>query len=504
MAKHPLDPRAQPQRFDYRAGQKGFVWEGIATKVDPGGSPPNRPRDIRNMRLQGGSIITRPDFGGPGTVVPATPIYDPDVFNGSNRPTFDITGGYPGNYVPWFPHWTAELNSVGGTRLWWGSKPPLEYQDPPGVWVATGTGSQYGYIDTDMDPVFNVVGLFNTNDSWAAFIEKYNREVYVADYGSLKKVYQINSQPGLQNGPIDILSEPAVEIIAAFPGFRPTSMLEFQGKLYFLLSDPFTLNNAEIWSWDGFQVVQEYVLADPAAAGSAMKEYKNTLIVTVSGWGSFLELKSGSWSVITPGGGYDSSPLPNCMAAYRDKLYIMDGVDKIWSWDGTTATLEHTISATDAEMGRPGSGIAAVPINAFCCINFNDRLYYGWTDGAVSPNLVTMGCHDLDNEATYQWNDPWVDGSFIDTVPDGPGADGGMTAMGVYRGRIIVAMGQYPTGNSAVYSHFVQNAPYTGWWLWGNSTGGRVLDQGLGPLTNGEVLGNFGTAAPQINYFTTI
>jgi hypothetical protein len=487
VAQRKLDPRARPQRFEYRSGRKGFTWEGIATKPDPGGNPPNFPRDLQNMRLQGGSLITRPPFAGPGTAIPAIRNFNVDTTSsGVYHPDLGFAG-----LSLWTPHWLGELNSVGGTRLWWGSTPPLTYVDPPGEWQFTATGGEYGFIDTDMDPVYNDVGIYQSNDNWAPVIERFNREVYIGDYGSIRKIYQLQAPPGLTDGPVDILSEPADEVMLSFPGFRPTSMLEFEGKLYFCLSDPFTLGNAEIWSWDGFQAVQEYVLSDPAAAGSAMAEYKSTLIVTVPFWGSFLELKSGTWSVKTPGGGFDASPLANSMAVYRDKLYIMDGLDAIWSWDGTTATKEYTITAGFAEMGR--GSVDALPINAFCCVNFNDTLYFGWTDAAVSPNLVSLGRLDLDNDPAYQWKGAWVNGGYIDTVQDEPGFDGAITAMAVYRGRIWLAAGQYPVRNSQMYSHYVQHAPYAGWWLmdWSIDTSGYPFD-GLGPFDN-RVRGGVGS-----------
>lgn len=480
MAQRKLDPRAQAQRFDYRAGVKGFVWEGIATKPDPGASPLNYPRDMRNLRLQGGSIITRPPFAGPGTAIPYVRSLNLGTTSGGTwRPDL---GTYA--YGPWTPHWTGELNSVGGTRLWWGSTPPLEYDQIEGEWVLTATGAQYGYIDTDMDPVYNDVGIYQSNDNWAPVIEKFNREVYIGDYGSIRKIYQLQAPPGLIDGPVDILSEPADEVILSFPGFRPTSMLEFEGKLYFVLSDPFTLGNAEVWSWDGFQAVKEYTLSgESAAAGSAMAEYKSTLIVTVPFWGSFLELKSGTWTKVTPGGTYDASPMANSLAVYRDKLYMMDGLDSVWSWDGVNCVKAYTIVATASEMGRGGGD--AVVINAFCCVNMNDMLYFTWTDAAVSPNLVSMGRLDLDNAVGSQWKGAWVSGGYIDTVQDEIGFDGAITAMAVYRGRIWLCAGQYPVRNSQMYSHYVQHAPYAGWWQMQDSVNysGYPID-GFGPFDN--------------------
>ena len=470
MPKFPQDKKARGGEFEYRSGLKGFVWEGIATKVDPGGSPPNRPRDMRNLRLQGGSIITRPDFLGPGTVVPGQPNFNTGTYTGANRPKM-----WDQTYDQFAAHWTHELNSVGGTRLWWGATPALWWDDPPGQWVALASGGEFGFFDTDMDPVMNKVGVYQSNDNWAPVIERFNNEVYFGDYSSLRKIYQLAAPPGLFDGPVDILSTPSDEIILSFPGFRPTSMLEYNGKLYMMLSDPFTLGNAEIWSWDGFIGVRELVIPNAAPTGSAMAEYKDTLVVTVNDWGSFVYLDAGGWNTVTPGGLYDSSPFANSMAVYRDNLYIMDGIDSVWVWNGTTCTLGYTITATDAEMGRPGSGIAALVINAFCCVNMNDRLYFGWTDAAVDPSLVCLGMLDLDNGVTYQWLPTFVKDSWIESIV---GSGGAMTAMAVHQGRIWTAIGSYPDEGSNIYSHYIQHAPSAGWWQ---------LNIDLGPLITNTI-----------------
>lgn len=103
--------------FEYRAGQGGFVWGGMATKIDPGGSAPDRPRFLENVRVQGGSIISRPDFIGPGAFIPALTLYDPDIeddpdVNPKNRLRLSIE-----DYAQWDPQFAAEFNPVGGTRL---------------------------------------------------------------------------------------------------------------------------------------------------------------------------------------------------------------------------------------------------------------------------------------------------------------------------------------------------------------------------------------------------
>jgi hypothetical protein len=463
MPKKPVQKGGQ--YFEYRNGLGGFSWEGMATKVDPGGNPPNRPRYLGNTRIQGGVITAHPQYTGFGTMVPQARELNPLVQNSSNRPPLGVK-----SVAKWLKHWVGEHNSVGGTRLWWGGYPPLSYGGIPPDWIVDNTGAFLGFLDTDSDPVFNNVAYYPAGDTWTPSVERFNREVYIGDYGKLRKIQLIQPPAGAE--PADILSAPADESIASFPGFRCAVLQEYNGKLYFMLTDPFTLGNGEIWSWDGFQVVQEYVMGSPGAAGAAGALYKNQLVFSVAGYGSIIYYDPASgWGTATVGG-FDSSPFQNSMAQYRDKLYIMDGVDKIYSWDGSALTLAHTISATAVEMGRPG-GNPAIPALAFCCTTLIDRLYYFWTDLELTPNQICLGCLDDKTDPTYQWIDTYQHNIWVTDLGGYPseGGNGCCTALAQYRGRLWAAFGNFPTGNSEIWTHHAQFTPYDGWHLCGGEFG---------------------------------
>lgn len=387
---------------EHRAGLGGFVWEGMATKIDPGGSPPTRPRFLENTRVQGGSIISRPDFAGPGAVIPGITQYNTNVqaipeedgvgqLSPKNRLNFEILGA-----TSWEPAWASEFNSVGGTRLWWGSTPPLIYSPPPDdIWSIGETGAQFGFIDTDCDPVFNRVATYDSDDSWPPCIEKFNTEIFVGDFGCLRKIHLIQPPAGL--APIEVLSQPADVIVLSYPGFRTTAMIEFNGMLWLLLTDPSGATDAEIWSYDGLTAQQETVFTVSGTTGGAMAVYKNELVVTLNGEGLIhIRAADGTWSTETIVG-FDSSPYLNSMVQYRDKLMIMDGVDKIYSYNGAVLALEHTI----APVVDPRTGNVPVPAYAYCCCVLNDIFYYGWTNIDLPvPVLATGG------EINYWGNQP--------------------------------------------------------------------------------------------------
>lgn len=503
MPKYPVNGKY----FEYRNGLGGFAWEGMATKVDPGGTPPNRPRVLRNIRIQGGQIISRPKFHGPGAIIPAKPnvgfnfsLGQPVIPALWDRPYGPVYG-----MTSWSPHWTGEHNSVAGLRLWFGGAPPLSYNPNTQVYTVN-PGGFVGYVDTDSDPWVNTVAIYNTQDAWGPCIEKYNNEVYIGDYGSLRKSYLVLPPPGFE--PAAVLSVPSDEVIVSFPGFRVSQMLEHEGKLYFVLSDPTGATNGFIYSWDGFVATEELALTNPADSGAAIAVYKDTLVVSLSGY-SQIQVRSatGVWTQFTTGG-FDCSPFGNSMVQYGDLLYIMGGDDKIWTWNGSVILLGHTIAVPD----KHGPGNDADPAYAFSCAVLNGRLYYAWSDLWIYNNeplpadkrvQIVLGYVDMDNDALYRYVDDGCSNNSLSTdTADGHGGEisrkggnalGAATAMAQYRGRLWIAAGAYPTGNSILYTHRVQYSPWDGWHEADGDNGPGYFWTGLG-----------GSEAPQIFYMRTI
>jgi hypothetical protein len=111
---------SQGRPFERRSGLEGFAWEGIATKVDPAGSPPNRPRDLVNVRLQAGSIISRPPFHGDGGFIPLLPVHDVEDPDATENPPYAVVDA-----ERWTPHWLGDHGSAAGVRLWMVAEPTV-------------------------------------------------------------------------------------------------------------------------------------------------------------------------------------------------------------------------------------------------------------------------------------------------------------------------------------------------------------------------------------------
>lgn len=423
MARHP----SQGRSFERRNGAEGFVWEGIATKVDPAGNPPNRPRDLVNIRIQGGVLISRPGFQGEGGYIPLCPIHN--VNGGSDldeSPPFDVS-----DVVRWVPHWLGEHNSAAGVRLW--------------LVAETTTANGYGYLmfgDPDSDLGFQVVAtLRQAVANQSIPIEKFNNEIYYGDHGGLRKLYLIPSPEGALTPPIstDVLAD---EVIISYPEYMTGALQEHAGLLFFAATGGPSFGT--IYSWDGLGVTQEFVMAI-VAAGAVMTTYRDTLVVSVrdyagAGQGSLLVRDAtGAWTAHTLAGFQPSSRM-NSMSEYGDLLYIMDGVNKIYTWDGANIALGRTLPA-----GAAG---------AHCCAKLSGRLYYGWSD--VTGGISQLGYVDKDNGAAQRYTDA---GTRLGIVAYTAGAH--IDAMAQYRGRLWLSI--LNGGTQTIYWHSKQFMPFDGW-----------------------------------------
>lgn len=432
----PMKPGARP--FLFRNGGQ-FFWKGMSTRTDLGAQPPDRPRLVLNGRIVGGHIMARPPVK---HAVALVPLGFRDVDNM--------------RYQQWLPTFMTEHHSYNGVRLWWGA--------PAQVLLPGATATDYqgivGFVDTDYDLQWQTIASYTHQTPFTPIVERFANSIYIGDLGALRKVYRV--QPVAQaTGDEGIVRGPSDEVVASYPGFLTTALHGHEGKLYYALADPLGSVNGEIWSWDGQQQVKEYDLTVPGDDGVAMQTYQDSLIVTVRGLGSILKKSlSGAWTTHTVGG-FDSSPYMNSMAELKNKLYIMDGGTKIYSWDGTTLALERTIT----------TGLN--PEGANCCVAFNGRLYYFWREKISGDGWFPwVGMHDPDTtDAAYQWDDDYkCMGTGVvtdydtrigtDVHYDGDHAvfgDLSWMAVAVYRQRIIAACG------SILFSHAVENAPCSAW-----------------------------------------
>lgn len=413
----------QGRPFERRNGQEGFAWEGIATKVDPAGTPPNRPRDLVNTRIQAGVIISRPGFQGDGGYVPLVPVHDVEDPDPLENPPYAVVDA-----IRWTPHWLGDHASAAGVKL----MVVAEAIVPNGF-------ATIGFVDTDADNAFQTVASVRMQATgYALPIEKFNNEFYFGDFSGLRKLYLVASREGAANPPVNT-DQLADEVVVSYPGFRTGALQEHEGKLFFAI----TANGfGEIYTWDGLAVQQEFVMTADGAAGSVMVVYKDTLVVAMRdyvapGQGALLVRDAaGAWTTFTLVG-FNPSRFPSSVAEYGDLLYIMDSVDTIFTWDGATIALAHTLPAGAS--------------NLDACTKLAGRLYYGWLDTVGVK--AELGCVDQDNSVAFRYND------FATRSGVRAGATP-ISAMATYRGRVWVSM--FPSSNIFLW-HSIQFVPFDGW-----------------------------------------
>ena len=484
----PMKPGARP--FQFRSGGQ-FFWKGMSTKTDLGAQPPDRPRLLLNGRVVGGHIMARPPVKTVAGLVP-----------------FDHTH----DSMPWSPTFLTEHHSYNGVRLWWGGKALVKFpntQDPDYAGVA-------GFIDTDYDVENQAVAVYQHQIPFVPIVERFANSIYIGDYEALRRVYRIQPETGFFKGS-SVIRAPSDEVVASYSGRITTALHNHEGKLYYAIADPTAGVNGEIWSWDGQQQIKEHTLGVPGANGVAMQTYQNSLVVTIRGWGG-IEVKSptGVWTTHALVG-FDPSGYMNSMAELKNKLYIVDGGTKIFSWDGTTLALEHTIETVVQNVTA-----AINPEKVNCCVAFNGRLYYFWQEFiSANPSIACfpwIGMHDPDTtDPVYAWHDDYkmlgtgLNGAYSTRTGTDVHADGDhftlgggeWTAAAVYRQRIIAVYGDL------TFSHAMENNPFSTWstisiysaaWNAGGSAS-PLHPRGIAGWTGG---GSWSTQAPSISYLKAL
>ena len=406
----------QGRAFERRNGQEGFSWEGIATKVDPAGNPPNRPRDDVNVRHQGGTIISRPGFQGDGGVIPLMPIHEVDIgdMTGLERPPYAVV-----DTERWAPHWLAEHGSSAGVRLWMVAEPYLPNEF-----------ASIMFLDTDADQAFQTVALVRCQvPNHALPIEKFNNEFFFGDIGGLRKLYLIPSKEGAEQPPVET-DQLADEVIVSYPPYQTAGLHAHDGKLFFSIAVP---GGGQVYAWDGLGITPETVFLT-AGDDVTMCTYKDTLVASVAGDGLYVRDATGAWTHQVLGG-FVPCRFPCSVAEYGNLLYILDGVNNIFTWDGATITLAHTI-------------VGANYMNA--CAKLAGRLYFIYVGAG---GLTQLGFVDQDNAV------PFTDiGTRTPLRTDGfP-----IFALAAYRGRLWFPFSGNPNPTGMMW-HSQQFVPFDGW-----------------------------------------
>jgi hypothetical protein len=271
-------------------------------------------------------------------------------------------------------------------------------------------------------------------------VEKYNNEFFFGDYGGLRKLYLVPSREGALQPPVNT-AQLADEVIVSYPDYRTAFLQEHEGRLYFaVVAGP---SFGEIFAWDGLAVVSEFVMISSGGSGCIATTYKDTLVVAVrdySGVGAGALLvrdATGAWSTVALVG-FNPARFPCAIAEYGDLLYILDGVNQIFTWDGTVLALAHTLP------------VGGASLNA--CAKLAGRLYFSWAD--TVGVLSELGFVDQDNILANRFTDH---GTRSGVRSDALVA----TGMAAYRGRLWIA---YIFSSSVrLMWHSQQYVPFDEW-----------------------------------------
>jgi len=417
----------QGRTFERLNGTDGFAWGGIATKVDPAGNPPERPRDTVNVRHQGGVIVSRPSFRGDGVFIPLIPIHYLKTPSASENPPFVVT-----NRARWVPHWLAEHNNAAGVRLWCIAEAAVP-----------NDFARIMFIDTDADLCVQTLASIRQQQTGHTFpIEKFDNEIYFGDINGLRKLYLIPSREGDNSPPIDT-DQIADDVIVSTPGFRVAALQSHAGLLFFAIAGSPV---GEIYAWDGQSVGLEVAMVGSSGdVGCHMAVYKDTLVVAVrdyigAGQGALLVRDAtGAWTTHTLAS-FNVSRYPNSIVEYGNLLYVVDGADQIHTWDGSNIALAHTLPL----------GSSALNVIA----KLGRRLYFPYSDGSQ----IELGYVD-DLDAAGFIDIGTRDPVRADTLPP--------VAMSHYRGRLWISF-DGGAGAALVMWHSQQFMPFSGWQSFGD------------------------------------
>lgn len=324
MAKPPLK---DAKRFDYRVGSGNYVIGGMVQDLDPGAVPKERPRLIVNGRFQGGGIVSRPPFR-QFEILPPISWLDPDDLT-ADLEYYDATVRFLAEHSP----------TRQATQLWIGA-----YDT---------TSNIVGLIETPLQSG-ETLATYPSIAQAAPVVERYSGEVYVGDYGSLRRIYRVKGPRG-ESG-VSIASLPTDDILYTFPGYQVGAMSEYNGRLFIYLYDPTFVAVSYVVSYDGNEIYPEITLSIPTDGAAAFHEFKGNLLLLYklpSGFTGTATLhkrdKAGAWTTVTPVGEVYYGAFSGAICSQGDYVYWAGGtvgLAKYYEPSGT-ATIDSYITPTE-------------------------------------------------------------------------------------------------------------------------------------------------------------
>jgi len=308
----------QGNPFEFRQGVE-FQWRGMYTEGDPAGIPPNHFRFMQNTRFIGGDVTERP-----GLQPFSGQLHDPAA-------CIRLIADY-------------QTGGSGAVKLW------ILADGCPGI--SSSVGFSVTNLDQEQSPEYQRWVYYNGLSTSVA-LALFGGVLHIGSDDTLRKLERLQVPYGtealsLAGSQMDlpIHTFDTDEVVIA--------MREFDSKLFMAIKDTGGADD-KIVTWDGVSIVDDDTSlatapADPRAFADYRIQNGGDALVCLLG-ANFAYRATGdpptAWTEVTPGGTYDGvSAVP-----YKDKLWIASADGDIWSWDGSSATNEHTPTGATAIRG---------------------------------------------------------------------------------------------------------------------------------------------------------
>lgn len=311
-------------------------WRGMLLEGDAGMLPLDRPRHIENFRWVGGNLRHR------GLLVPVdSPVLDSATTH--VKDLYDFQTNKPRRVYLVYSCCPDIAGSTGKTIAW------LDFDQYPTLqrgkyYPSVAAALSIGIFDGKM-----MLGLDSALKSLTTIVTPYGTE-------------SLSITGGAQERPLD-----------TYTGFIIRAICEFDGRAFLGLDAG--AGASRIGTWDG--ITSRYGLTASAPADLSGIDAPTTFCrwrdLLVVGFGLATnhirtrvpgDTSPGTWTTVPPAAGNIAS---RKMESYKDILYIADGGENVWSYDGTTLQKARTI------VGATINGI----------VEFNGYLHYAYMSAAA-------------------------------------------------------------------------------------------------------------------------
>lgn len=226
--------------------------------------------------------------------------------------------------------------------------------------VSTTVGRSIGFFDPDFSASFQRALYYDWSTD-SAVLAPYGSDLFIGINNYLRRVVRVQTPVGVE--PITVTGIRQDINIGFFPGYEIKALCEFDGLLFIAAENIVTPTSSIIYTYDGLVIREDRT---GVVCPTTMIAYQETLVMGYDDNAiNKITVRSlaGVYTDVTPTG--TSNPMASYrMVDHQTNLYIADGADSLWKYDGATLTLFHTVAT-------------ATFFNSV--ESFNGFLYYGYS-----------------------------------------------------------------------------------------------------------------------------